>query len=119
MKIANNNIGDAHSLPKGYKQTEVGVIPEDWNVEKIESVCKVVGGGTPSTTIPKYWNGAVNWFTPTEIGGLKYVSKSRRKISEEGLKNSSAQILPIGSILMTTRATIGDLAITTLPATTN
>lgn len=102
-----------------YKQTEVGFIPEDWKVLPLEVAVDVIGGGTPSTSVQEFWNGNINWFTPTEIGANKYVSESNRKITESGLKNSSAQILPIGSILLTTRASIGDMAILTIEACTN
>lgn len=110
---------DALSLPKGYKQTEVGLIPEDWKVLPLEVAVDVIGGGTPSTSVQEFWNGNINWFTPTEIGDNKFVSESNRKITESGLKSSSAQILPIGSILLTTRASIGDMAILTNEACTN
>jgi len=102
-----------------FKQTEVGLIPIDWEVSTIEDVAKVVGGGTPSTTISDYWKGNIEWFTPTEISHVKYSSSSIRKISIEGFNNSSAQILPIGTILMTTRASIGDMSILLNEATTN
>lgn len=104
---------------QGYKQTEVGLIPEDWNVLTINDVATVIGGGTPSTFVSEYWNGNINWFTPTEIGKNKYSYQSKRKITSLGLSNSSAQILPIGTILMSTRASIGDLSILLTEATTN
>lgn len=104
---------------KDYKQTELGEIPEDWEVRSIQEIAHVVGGGTPSTTIPHYWNGEINWFTPTEIIGDKYVTESRRKISDKGMKSSSAKKLPVNTILITSRASIGDLAILRNEATTN
>jgi type I restriction enzyme S subunit len=104
---------------KGYKETEVGVIPEDWEVKKLGDVGEIVGGGTPSSFNSEYWNGKINWFTPTEIGFRKYVSSSKRKISESGLKNSSARILPPSSLLLTSRATIGEVAINIQESTTN
>jgi type I restriction enzyme S subunit len=104
---------------KGYKQTEVGLIPEDWEVKNIESVAYVQGGGTPSTLISNFWNGDVNWFTPTEIGENKYSYESLRKLTPIGLFNSSAKILPIGTILLTSRAGIGDCSILTKEAATN
>ena len=106
-------------IKPGYKKTEIGVIPEEWKVESIGSVASVIGGGTPSTSNSKYWNGFINWFTPTEIGINKYVYKSERKITEEGLKNSSARLLPKGTILLTSRAGIGDLAILNKESSTN
>lgn len=92
---------------------------DDWEVKKLGEVCDVVGGGTPSTFIPEYWNGDVIWFTPTEVGNSKYLYNSSRKLSELGLKNSSATILPINTILLTSRAGIGDLGILKVIACTN
>ena len=106
-------------VKKGYKQTEIGEIPEDWEIKSIGSIATVVGGGTPSTSVSNYWNGDINWFTPTEIGRDKYVSYSKRKLSEDGLQSSSSQLLPVGTILLTSRAGIGSLAILTLEACTN
>jgi type I restriction enzyme S subunit len=103
----------------GYKQTEIGMIPVDWDVKKIGDIADVIGGGTPSTTIIKYWNGSINWFTPTEIGVEKYVYHSKRKITDGGLKNSSAKILNEGAVLLTSRAGIGDLSILKNKACTN
>ena len=79
----------------------------------------VIGGGTPDTTVSSYWDGDIAWFTPTEIGQIKYVRKSKRTISEKGLYNSSAKLLPLGAILLTTRATIGEASIALNTCTTN
>ena len=89
-----------------------------WEKKYIKSIANVVGGGTPSTTNDEYWNGEINWFTPTEIK-FNVVSESNRKITELGLNNSSATILPKGTILLTTRATIGEVAIAQEECTTN
>ena len=91
---------------------------KDWKVKKLEEVCEIIGGGTPSTNTKEYWNGNIQWFTPTEIK-INFVSKSERTITKLGLKNSSAKILPKGTILLTTRATIGEVAITLEECTTN
>jgi len=90
-----------------------------WKIKKLGEVANVIGGGTPTTSVIYYWNGDINWFTPTEIGIDKYVYESRRKITIEGLKNSSAKILDEGTILLTSRAGIGDLAILKVKASTN
>jgi type I restriction enzyme S subunit len=82
-----------------------------WVEKKLGEIVDVIGGGTPSTSNPLFWNGFINWFTPTEIGKSKFVSESERKITNEGLRNSSAKMLPIGTILLTSRATIGDVSI--------
>ena len=92
---------------------------EGWQRKKLGDIADVVSGGTPSSFVPEYWNGEINWFSPTEIGSEKYSFESVRKISKLGLANSSAKILPIGAILLTTRAGIGDLSILKIEAATN
>lgn len=90
----------------------------NWKEKRIEEVAEIIGGGTPDTSNTLYWNGNIEWFTPTEIKS-KYSSKSVRTISQEGLKNSSAKLLPIGTILLTTRATIGEVSLARKECTTN
>jgi len=102
-----------------YKQTEVGLIPSDWEVTKLGKIASIIGGGTPSSFVNSYWNGDVNWFTPTEIGKEKYSYQSVRKISKLGFDNCSAKMLPVGTILLTTRAGIGDVSILMKEGCTN
>jgi len=91
----------------------------EWEVKKLGEVAEVVGGGTPNTTINYYWNGDINWFTPTEIGMTKYINQSRRKISKKGFLSCSANMLPKGAILLTSRAGIGDVGILINESCTN
>ena len=91
----------------------------EWKEVRLGEVAFVIGGGTPNTDISDYWNGDIPWFTPSEIGEHKYVNTSERTISEKGLNDSSAKLLPQGTILFTSRATIGAKAILTTEATTN
>lgn len=93
--------------------------PSNWQKVRLGDIAEIIGGGTPSTQITSFWNGSINWFTPTEIGITKYVYKSQRTITPLGLKKSSAKLLPIGTILLTSRASIGDCAILKEVATTN
>ena len=86
---------------------------------RLGEVATIVGGGTPDTNNPMFWNGSIQWFTPSEVGKNKYIAHSIRKISEEGLKKSSAKLLPIGTILLSSRATIGECSINTIECTTN
>ncbi|WQZ68783.1 restriction endonuclease subunit S [Helicobacter pylori] len=95
------------------------MLPLNWQRVRLGDVAEIIGGGTPSTQITSFWNGSINWFTPTEIGITKYVYKSQRTITPLGLKKSSAKLLPIGTILLTSRASIGDCAILKVVATTN
>ncbi|WRD11242.1 restriction endonuclease subunit S [Helicobacter pylori] len=93
--------------------------PSNWQRVRLGDIAEIIGGGTPSTQITSFWNGSINWFTPTEIGITKYVYKSQRTITPLGLKKSSAKLLPIGTILLISRASIGDCAILKMVATTN
>ncbi|UOR90420.1 restriction endonuclease subunit S [Helicobacter pylori] len=95
------------------------MLPLNWQRVRLGDIAEIIGGGTPSTQITSFWNGSINWFTPTEIGITKYVYKSQRTITPLGLKNSSTKLLPIGTILLTSRASIGDCAILKVIATTN
>jgi type I restriction enzyme S subunit len=90
-----------------------------WQSKKLGEIAEVVGGGTPSTFTPSYWNGNINWFTPTEIGDKKYSYQSIRKITQEGFANSSAKLLSPGTILLTSRASIGDVSILMTEGCTN
>jgi type I restriction enzyme S subunit len=88
-------------------------IPKHWKELKINELTKVVGGGTPSTANAKYFDGDIPWISPVDLSGYKekYISKGRRNISEFGLKNSSAKLLPTNTILFSSRAPIGYVAI--------
>lgn len=90
-----------------------------WQTKKLGEIADVVGGGTPSTFKSSYWNGNINWFTPTEIGDKKYSYQSIRKITQEGFANSSAKLLSPGTILLTSRASIGDVSILMTEGCTN
>ena len=93
---------------------------DDWEQRKLGDVVEIIGGGTPDTNNTAYWNGNIDWYSPTEIGNKPYVSGSLKKISVLGLQKSSAKILPANkTILFTSRAGIGDMAILTKQGTTN
>ncbi|SPD91510.1 EcoKI restriction-modification system protein HsdS [Leuconostoc suionicum] len=92
---------------------------DDWEERKLGELSNIVGGGTPSTSNPEYWDGDIGWYAPAEIGEQSYVSKSKKTITELGLKKSSARILPVGTVLFTSRAGIGNTAILAKEATTN
>ena len=92
---------------------------DEWKQRKLGELSNIVGGGTPSTSNPEYWDGDIDWYAPAEIGEQSYVSKSKKTITELGLKKSSARILPVGTVLFTSRAGIGNTAILAKEATTN
>lgn len=102
-------------------RTRLDGFNDEWNETTIGSCADILQGGTPSTANTNYWNGDIVWVTPSEITKLKgmFIGDSERKISKSGLQNSSAQILPVGAILLCSRATIGELAIAEKPMATN
>ena len=90
-----------------------------WATKSISDLATVTGGGTPDTTVKSYWNGYIQWFTPSEIGKNKYVDLSLRTITEEGLNNSSAKLLSPYTILLSSRATVGECSIALQECATN
>lgn len=90
-----------------------------WEQRKLGEFAEIVGGGTPNTTVSTYWDGNINWYSPAELGEQVFVETSQRKITEDGLNNSSAKMLPVGTVLFTSRAGIGKTAILASEACTN
>ncbi len=90
-----------------------------WEQRKLGELAEIVGGGTPSTSMGSYWDGDIDWYAPAEIGEQIYLESSQRKITEKGLNKSSAKILPIGTVLFTSRAGIGKTAILLKEGCTN
>lgn len=88
---------------------------------KLSEIGTIVAGGTPKTKVSEYWNGEISWITPKDLSShnCMYISKGDRSITEDGLKNSSAKLLPKGAVLFTSRAPIGYIAIAENEVTTN
>ena len=86
-----------------------------------DDICEVGGGGTPRTSVAEYWQGEVPWVTPTDVTALAgpYIDTTSRRISEAGLAACSSPLYPQGSILMTSRATIGAFAVASRPMAVN
>lgn len=93
----------------------------DWIKCKIEDLGNVVSGGTPSTKIVENWDGDISWITPKDLSGFnnRFISTGERKISVSGLANSSAKLMPKGSVLFSSRAPIGYVAIAAKELSTN
>lgn len=129
IKLEEKKLELLEEQKKGYMQKifsqelrfkdENGINYPEWEERKLGDIANIVGGGTPSTNNELFWNGDISWFTPTEVGLSKYVEDSVRKITEQGLKQSSAKLLPRGTILLTTRATLGRMSILKNEAATN
>jgi len=105
-----------------FTDSPLGRIPEGWEVDTVERTFAIFGGGTPSRTVPGYWNeGTINWYSPTDLTatGSMFMDRSGDKISELGLAKSSARSFPPFSVMMTSRATLGVISINTTDACTN
>ena len=96
-------------------------LPESWMFARLKHIGEVIGGGTPKTSIDEYWDGDIPWLTPADLSGYEnmHISTGARTITELGLKSSSAQLLSENSILYSSRAPIGYIAIAANPISTN
>jgi len=94
---------------------------EGWEIKTLGEVSQILNGGTPKSKIKEYWNGDINWITPADLGKLDsvLVDETPRKITELGLQKSSAKVFPENSVILSTRAPIGHLAINKVPMSTN
>jgi len=92
-----------------------------WKTARLGDLGAISGGSTPSTKIPEYWDGDIPWLVPGEVTrhrGL-FITETERMITKAGLENSGTRLLPPGTVLMTSRATIGEVVINTVPMATN
>ena len=105
----------------GWKESELGKIPVEWEVVKIDEIADVISGGTPSTKKSEYYGDEIAWITPKDLSGYtsKYISRGERSITNLGLENSSAKLLPPNTVLFSSRAPIGYVAISRDQLTTN
>lgn len=103
-------------------ESELGLMPDDWVIAAADEVTTTLGGGTPSKAEPTFWeSGEINWYSPTDLtgAGTVFMAESRSRITQLGLENSSARMFPARSVMMTSRATIGAIAVNTTEACTN
>lgn len=93
----------------------------NWPIKKLTEVARIDGGGTPSTKNPVFWNGDIPWLTPKELSDLndKEIFDTERKITKEGLEHSSTRLFPVGTVLLTSRAPIGYVAVAGIQMATN
>lgn len=92
-----------------------------WRTARLEEVAEVLGGGTPPRKEASYFGGGIAWATPTDVTSLDelYIAATKETVTESGLKNSSSKLMPAGAVLLTSRATIGYTAVSTVPICTN
>lgn len=110
------------ALPTHLVESELGPVPEGWRLGCIGDLVTLRGGGTPSTKVDEYWEGGTNcWLTPKDLSGLKdpILLSTDRKITDKGLEKISSGLLPIGTILLSSRAPVGYLVISGVPTAIN
>ena len=103
------------------KEQNINQLPKDWKWVKLGDAGKIISGGTPSTAVPEYWKGNINWIAPSDLTGYKKktIKNGAKSITEIGLKNSSARLMPKGSVLFSSRAPIGYVVIADEELSTN
>jgi type I restriction enzyme S subunit len=109
-------------FPDRLVDSELGEIPEGWEVKPIGDLADVVGGSTPKTDRPEYWEGGIHhWVTPKDLSGLSMpvLLDTERRITDAGLAQISSGLLPKGTVLLSSRAPIGYLAIAEVPVAVN
>ncbi len=105
-----------------YAVIRITGVPKGWKERAVASLVKIVGGGTPDRDESSYWReGSIPWITPTDLTANqgKYIRRGAEHLSEAGLANSNAELVPAGSIVFSTRGTVGNLAIAAVPLATN
>ncbi len=100
-----------------FKETEIGRIPEDWEVVRLGEIGEIITGKTPSTKIKEYWNGDIMFVTPTDYKGRKYIDSTERYLTKKGADKS--KIIPPNSVLVVSIASIGEVVINTKSCVTN
>jgi type I restriction enzyme S subunit len=112
----------ADQFPDSFEESELGEIPKGWAIKSVGDLADVVGGSTPSTKEPAYWDGGIhNWATPKDLSGLSVpvLLDTERRISDAGLAQISSGLLPVGTVLLSSRAPIGYLAVAEVPLAIN
>lgn len=100
-------------FPNRFEGSELEEIPEGWQVKPLASLIELIGGGTPKTNVERYWNGDIPWFSVTDAPSEAdlWVIRTEKYITPEGLNNSSAKVLPVGSTVISARGTVGKCAL--------
>jgi len=121
--MARNTAGTYQPYPE-YKDSGIewlGQIPAHWEVKPLKRIFKVFNGSTPKSSEPEYWDGDIPWVTPDDLGDLasSEISETRRYITKAGYESCGTNLVPAGSLVLSTRAPIGHLAIASVALCTN
>lgn len=102
-------------------ESELGVVPEGWGIGSFDDCVNICGGSTPSTTNPEFWNGAIHWTSPKDLSNSKenFLLSTEKKITDAGLNQVSSGLLPKGTLLLSSRAPVGYVAITNIDLAIN
>jgi len=108
-------------FPDGFEESELGVVPRGWRVQSFRETIQIIGGGTPKTSNPEFWNGDIPWFSVVDAPATSdvFVVDTEKHITATGLNGSSTKLLPIGTTIISARGTVGRLALTGCPMTMN
>ena len=111
----------ADLFPNSFEDSELGEIPEGWEPGPFAGTIKILGGGTPKTSSPECWNGGIPWFSIVDAPSDTdvWVIDTEKKITQAGVENSSTQILPVGTTIITARGTVGRIALVGVPMAMN
>lgn len=108
------------NIKQGYKQTSLGILPQEWEVVRLGEVGDIVGGGTPDTTNSAFWNGEIAWISSSDIDEESiYKISIRRFINEFAIKNSATNLIPAKSVLIISRVGVGKVAVNEIPLCTS
>ena len=119
--IKDKKIKKSKPLPEITEDEIPFEIPESWEWVRLEELGEIIGGGTPKTSTPEFWDGDIAWLTPADMKNIKgkYASSGTRNITQQGLDKSSARLMPAGTVLYSSRAPIGYIAIADNNISTN
>ena len=108
-------------FPDRLVPSELGEIPEGWEVGVLDDVVEILSGGTPKTSVPDYWGGDIPWYTAKDAPSLSdvFVLETERTVTQAGIDNSAAKVLPMGTTIITARGTVGRLACLGVPMAMN
>lgn len=109
------------ALPDGLTDSPIGLVPHGWAVEALSQVCRIVGGGTPKRSEPTYWAGDIPWYSVKDAppDGMPWVHFTDERISQLGLSESAATLVPVGCTIISARGTVGRLALVARPMVFN
>ena len=108
-------------FPDEFEESELGLVPRGWGVQSFRATIQIIGGGTPKTSNPDFWDGDIPWFSVVDAPAISdvFVVDTEKRITEAGLNGSSTKLLPVGTTIISSRGTVGRLALTGRPMAMN